>query len=290
MEPSLDHLGPMGARTEDVARLLSVIAGPDSSDFREQSKARAQAYLNALNRDTKSLRIGVLKQGFQRPESSSGTDQVVLQALTELERAGATIEDVSIPWHRDASDISVALTWEGAASFIFDGDAIGHGFEIPRDEALTSFWAANWRKRVNDLSEISKLALLLNYHARRSYRGRHYVKAQSLRTHLRAAYDAVLKDFDVLAMPTIPFPAPPLPSPSATISQRITAAIDMEGNTAPFNLSGHPAISVPCGHYDGMPIGLMFAGKPYDEEATISAAASLERLNLFTPLNRQNER
>src|SRR5205085_3995729 len=95
---------------------------------------------------------------------------------------------------------------------------------------------------------------------------------------LRAAYDEALEAYDVLAMPTMPFTAPALPPPGAGFEQRVTAGLNMEGNTAPFDASGHPAISVPCGLLRGLPVGLMFVGRHFDERSVLRAAAGFERL------------
>jgi amidase len=79
-------------------------------------------------------------------------------------------------------------------------------------------------------------------------------------------------------MPTLPFTAPLLPGPDATAEEAVTAGLDMEGNTAPFDASGHPAITVPCGLCRGLPVGLMFVGPHFAEKNVLRAASAFERL------------
>ena len=104
IEPTLDHLGPMGRSVEDVARLLAVIAGSDGCDP-SQSKVHVEDYVGALEQPHDGLRIGVIQEGFGRPESLESTDATVRRALTELARNGNATEEISIPWHVDGYTI-----------------------------------------------------------------------------------------------------------------------------------------------------------------------------------------
>jgi amidase len=81
----------------------------------------------------------------------------------------------------------------------------------------------------------------------------------------------------LLLMPTVPMTAQPIPKPGAAISEVIARAFEMVGNTAPFNASGHPAMSVPCGLVNGLPVGMMLVGRYWDEATVYRAAAAFER-------------
>jgi amidase len=277
IEPSFDHLGPMGRSVADVALLLSVIAGADGLDPRQHGLI-IQDYRAAVRAPPSTLRIGVVREGFARPESDRDSDAMVRNALAELAKSGATVEEISIPWHIDAYQVGTAAIMEGAGEFLYAGNAMGVGFKGHYSEALTEHWAKAWRSRPDELPDIGKFALLFTAYMRERYFGRYYAKAQSLRRVLRAAYDEALRLYDVLAMPTMPFTATVLPSADATFEQVVATGLDMEGNTAPFDASGHPAITVPCGLVRGMPVGLMFVGRHFDEASTIAAAAAFERL------------
>jgi len=112
----------------------------------------------------------------------------------------------------------------------------------------------------------------------RYYHGRYYAKGQNLKWALRQAYDDVLAKYDLLAMPTIPFTAAKLPEAGCPREEYVARALDMIGNTCPFDASGHPGINVPCGREGGLPVGLMLTGRRYDEATVLRAAAAFEKL------------
>ena len=136
-------------------------------------------------------------------------------------------------------------------------------------------FARGWRSRPDDVSETVKLVLLLGEYMHRNYHN--HAKAQNLRVLLRAAYDKVLGDYDILAMPLIPFPATVIPPPDAPREIYVDAALNMQQNTCPFDVSGHPALTVLCGKVNGLPIGAMLVGRHFDEETLIRAAQALEQ-------------
>lgn len=277
IEPTIDHVGPMGRTVEDVVRLLTVIAGPDGLDPR-QAGVVTQDYLAAVRTPLKGLRVGVVLEGFDRPESEQVSDLKVKQALKELAAAGALIEDISIPWHLDGYHVYTPIIMEGATEIMLKGNSMGYGWQGYYTTCLLEAWARGWRSRPDDLPETAKFVLLFSEYMHENYHGRFYAKAQNLRRELRAAYDDALEHFDVLAMPTIPFRAPPLPEANCGLEEWITVALNMEGNTAPFDVSGHPAISVPCGMDGGLPVGLMFVAKRFDEASVLRAARGFEQL------------
>jgi amidase len=167
---------------------------------------------------------------------------------------------------------------EGAAAFMFAGDAMGFGFNGYYPTSLVAAWSKSWRTRPGDLPAIGKFALLFQTYIYENYRGSLYGKAQNLRRSLRAAYDSALAAYDVLALPTTPFTATLLPPPGSTLEQKVSAGLDMEGNTAPFDASGHPALSIPCGLSGGLPVGLMFISRHFEERNVLRAAAGFENL------------
>ena len=112
---------------------------------------------------------------------------------------------------------------------------------------------------------------------RREYPGRYYGKAQNLRPLVTAAYDEALARYDLLAMPTIPFTATSMAAPDASIEDSVGTALNMIRNVCVANLTGHPAISIPCGMSAGLPVGLMLTGRHF-ADATLIAAAALESL------------
>jgi amidase len=123
-----------------------------------------------------------------------------------------------------------------------------------------------------------KFVMLLGEFMNRNYHARYYAKAQNMRYSLVEAYDNALSEVDVLVMPTLPQRATKLPAPDCAREENIDAALNMITNTAPFDTSGHPAISVPCAMSDSSPIGMMIVGKRYDDATVLRFAKAFEGL------------
>jgi amidase len=115
-----------------------------------------------------------------------------------------------------------------------------------------------------------------------NFGSRYYGKALNITRRITAAYDKALETFDLLLMPTTPMKATPLPAPNAPREEIIGRAFEMISNTAPFDISHHPAMSLPCGMVDGLPIGLMLIGRHFDEPTIYRAAHAFERSGDWT--------
>jgi amidase len=277
---SVDHCGPMCSSTENVARLLTAIAGPDAYDPRT-IVAKTGDYMGALKTPVRGLRIGVLKEGFEHSVSDPQTSGKVREAIGALERLGAEIGEVSIPMHYDGPHIWTGVILEGAAEQMIKGYAMGNNWSGYYTTSLQEAFARGWRSRPDDVSETVKLVLLLGEYMHRNYHNRYHAKAQNLRVLLRAAYDEALRRYDVLAMPTIPFPATEIPPADAPREIYVDRALNMQHNTCPFDVSGHPAFTIPCGKINGLPIGLMLVGRHFEEATLIRASKALEGTGIW---------
>jgi amidase len=142
--------------------------------------------------------------------------------------------------------------------------------------SMQEAFARGMGTRINDVSATVKMVLMLGEYVHRNYHARYHSKAQNLRVLLRQAYDEALKGVDVLVMPTIPFTATPVPSVDAPLGEFIDTALNMQANTCPFDVSGHPAFTVPCGLVDGLPVGLMLVGRHFEEATLIQLARTIE--------------
>jgi amidase len=277
IELTIDHCGPMANTVEDVARLLAAIAGPDGYDPR-QIDVRVQDYLADLDKGAAGLRIAVVREGFGRPESEEVTDAKVRDAIDRLREAGASVSEVSIPMHLDGPHIWTAIIVEGSNELMIKGNGFGYSWNGHYVTSLRDAYARGWRSRPNDMAETVKMVMLLGEYMHRNYHGRYYAKAQNLRRSLRAAYDTVLNEHDLLVMPTIPFRATEIPPADCSCEQYISLALNMVGNTCPFDVAGHPAITVPCAKVDDLPVGMMLIGRRFDEATVLRAAAAFEAL------------
>jgi amidase len=275
IEIFVDHTGPMTKTVKDNALMLEVIAGPDGYDPRQYAP-KVHKYTEALERGVKGLKIAVVKEGFGRPESEEAVDAKVRKGADLLKKLGATVTEVSIPMHLVGAAIWTPIGVEGIAQTMMFGD--GYGLSRP-DLYVTSLIDKlhGWTARANELSETTKILTTLGVYIKKYHGSRYYGKAMNVTRRLVEAYDAVLKDCDLLLMPTLPMKPTPLPPADAPRELYVQRALEMIGNTAPFDITHHPAMTVPCGMIEGLPAGLMLIGKHYDEPTIYRAAYAFEQ-------------
>jgi amidase len=148
--------------------------------------------------------------------------------------------------------------------------------------SLLDAYARGQQTRADDLSETVKLIVMLGRYMQDKYHGRYYAKAQNLSRSLTAAYNSALQECDLLVMPTVPLKATRIPAANASREESVARSLEMAPNTAPFNVTGHPALSVPCGISEGLPVGMMLIGRMGDE-ATVLRAADAFQQQVFMP-------
>ncbi len=279
IELTLDHTGPIARTAADCALLLEAIAGPDGLDPRQSGAVRTEAYTKKLPGDVRGLRIGFVPEGFGWPNSEPDVDKMVLDAAQRLTRAGATVTEVSVPLHRDGIHIWNAIAVEGATMLMVSGNSMGTNWKGHYTTSLLDFYGRSRRARANDLSETVKLVILLGQYMQDNYHGRYYAKAQNLARVLRAAYDDALGNVDLLLMPTLPLKATLLPAPNASREEYVGRALEMIANTGPFDVTGHPAITVPAGMSGGLPVGMMLIGRHWEDATVLRAADAFQKLS-----------
>lgn len=274
LDYSIDHAGPMARDVAGVALLLEVMAGEDGIDGRQRN-VRTAPYTEAIGQGAAGLRIGVVRESFGLPESHPGSDTTVRAAVPVLKELGAVIEEISIPWHRYGMALWGAIANEGTYRSLYSGTGVGH-HAIGAYPLGLGAMLRHLRERANELPHTIKAGMLLGHHLAEDHHGRYYAKAQNLRLRLRREYDDALAKYDLLLMPTLPFPTLPIPPESASLKEVLAHSWTMLANTSPFNLTGHPAISVSCGETDGKPVGLMLIGRHFDEMTVLRAASAYE--------------
>ncbi|MEK7387887.1 MAG: amidase [candidate division NC10 bacterium] len=249
---SMDHAGPMARTVRDLALMLGAMAGYDAADP-TTSVLPVPDYAAALTGGVKGLRVGLLRAHFNdvaAPEVRAAVDA----AAKQLEQAGAVVDEVNL-----AEVVHVA-----AASFaIVATEALAYHAEWMRTRS------ADYQPDVRDRLKMGALVS-----------GVQYVRAQQVRQLVRREVDAALARRDVLLAPATPIPAPVLGEKATQLgdgtSDVRSALIRF---TRPFNLSGHPACSVPCGFTAaGLPIGMQLVGRPFDEATVLRAGDAYQRL------------
>ena len=276
LEMTIDACGPMTKDVRDNALLLEVIAGPDGIDSRQRG-VPAGHYTDALDVGIAGLRIGAVKEGFGHPDSEPDVDASVRAAAQRFAALGASVEDISVPSHAAGFPVWAAIRGDAACITLLEmnGAGINHeGLYVVSlmDKSLAS------RDRADDLADTIKIATILSRYTVDRYGGRYYGKAQNIRRRLRAAYDRALMAHDLLLMPTTPMKAQKMPEPGASREEYVQRALEMIANTAPFDISHHPAMAIPCGMSDGLPVSMMLVGKYWDEPAIYRAAHAFEQM------------
>ncbi len=235
---SLDHPGPLTRTVADTVVLLQALAGHDASDAR----TRAAPYpMVDLDRDAAGLRVGVLRDdGSGIPLGNEDALAAWKGGLAALERNGARLVELDLPEMRDLRVATAA---------------------IMALEAL-AYHAAWLQQRLADYGDFAGPRLLAGY----AYAPDALVRAQQARALLRRRFNAIFEHVDLLSTPSMPYGAPPLGAPAATVF------------TNPFNGLGWPAVTVPVGlTAERLPLGLQLAGRPWDDETVLQAAAVVER-------------
>jgi aspartyl-tRNA(Asn)/glutamyl-tRNA(Gln) amidotransferase subunit A len=244
---TLDHCGPMTWTVEDAACMLQSIAGYDPKDP-TTSQAPVPDYTAALREDVRGLTIGVPRNFFfaDDPRIDRDSLETVEIALGTLKELGARVQEVSIPM----------LDYAGSAQPVI---------------MLSEAFAYHERKLRSAPQEFGDM-VRARFRIGGLFTAADYVQAQRVRNVLKRRCADVLRQVDVLVSPTMASPAPLFESIDAmTAARRLSF-------TGPYNLTGMPAISVPCGFTPaGLPVGLQIAGKPFDEPTVLRVAYTYQQ-------------
>ncbi len=270
---SLDQIGPLAHTASDAAIALSVLAGADPAD---ETSARREVpdYSAALDGDVRRLRIGVpralLEHGVD-PE----IHQAVIAALDVLVARGARVVDVDLPSASHAVPVYYLIATAEASSNLARYDGVRFGDRAPAARARDDVRSMYSRTREAGFGpEVKRRIVLGTYVLSTGYYDAYYRKAQQVRTLLRRDYEAALAGADVIALPTSP-------TPPFRIGERAADPLQvylMDIFTVTANLTGLPAISIPCGFTrERLPIGLQLTGRAFDEATLLRAADAYER-------------
>nr|WP_244332427.1 amidase [Gordonia polyisoprenivorans] len=164
IERTVDHVGPIARTVAEAALMLSVLAGRDGHDPRQPTTVQVDDYLAALDGGAEGLRIGVVAEGFGHASSQTESDEVVRTAARRFADAGAVVDEISIPWHRDAFHVWNVIATDGGAYQMLDGNGYGLNAGGLYDPEQMQFFAEQRITRADDLSETVKLVALCGHH------------------------------------------------------------------------------------------------------------------------------
>jgi amidase len=273
-EFTLDHIGALAREASDIAKLLDAIAGPTETDPRQcHLPASPGSYTETLTQGMSGVRVGVVKEGFAWPGvSDPENDEACQRAVRALKSLGAVVGDVSVPLHRHANELHVPVALEGSLATIFEQNSQGSNRLGYFDPELASAFSNALHTGADHLPLNAKISLLAASVLREATGSSVLAQAENLRGVLRQQYDSALEDFDVLVMPSVPMPAHVLPSARVSPTEHHRISFEMHRNNCALNLTGHPAMNVPCGLVRGLPVGLMIIGRHFDERTVLRVA------------------
>ena len=275
LDPLIDHAGVMTTTVADAALLLGVLAGDDDIDPR-QRHVKVDDYAAQLERGVTGLRIGVLVEGFGTPGGEPDVDAATRQAAVDLTSLGAEVVDVSVPMHARGTALWTPIVMHGMLRTVVHGQGFGGGRDDLYPLDLIEHLLAR-RDDVDQLPPTVTACAILAEHVEQTHGIAYYARAVNAVRRLRAEYDQALRDVDLLLMPTTPHKAQPMPLQHEPITAYVGKANDMFANTAPFNATHHPAMSLPCGTTDGLPSGLMLVGRRNGDATVLRAGHAYER-------------
>lgn len=278
IESSLDHVGPMAATTLDLALLLNCMAGADGLDAKQLGLPQAlPRYEERLDEGVGDLKLGLVVEGFNWVQHSDGVRARFSATSAALIEAGARVEEISIPAHEDGIHIFSGIAVEGGYVQMIRDSGLPYGSSSHYPQSLLEYFASARRERAGSFSDLVKVRILAGALLSGRYHGRYYALARQLARGLSDAYDRALSSVDVLMMPTAAPLAVAIPLDVDSPIREFELGDFHHWNTAPFNVSGHPALSVPCGFSrSGLPVGLMLIGKRLDEATLLRVSQVIE--------------
>ena len=267
---SLDQIGPITRTVEDSALLMNVIAGKDERDS-TSADVPVPDFTQKLNQDIKGLKIGLPKEYFIE-ELDETVKQQIMDTVKQLEKEGAEIQEISLPYTQYAIETYYIIAPSEASSNLARFDGVRYGHRASEYKDLEEMYSKTRDEGFG--AEVKRRIMLGTYALSSGYYDAYYLKAQKVRTLIYNDFMNAYKDVDVIISPTTPDVA-------FKIGEKVSDPIQMYLSdifTVSANMATIPAISVPCGFKDGLPIGLQIMGKPFDEPTILQVANHVEKL------------
>jgi aspartyl-tRNA(Asn)/glutamyl-tRNA(Gln) amidotransferase subunit A len=275
---SLDQIGPFGRDVRDAAALLHAVAGRDERDSTSAPVPVPDGLLGIPTSDDEAVgwlrgrRLGLPREYFVAG-MEPGVEARVREAVTALEAAGAVVEDVSLP----NTDYGLATYYivapAEASANLARYDGIRFGPHVGPGDVLGDYLAT---RGLGFGAEVKRRIMLGTYALSAGYYDAYYLKAQKVRTLIKADFDALwAAGFDAIVAPTSPTVA-------FGLGARLADPVSMylaDACTLPANMAGLPGVSVPCGLSDGLPVGLQLIGAPWSELELLRLGRAYEGLS-----------
>ncbi|BDR58458.1 Asp-tRNA(Asn)/Glu-tRNA(Gln) amidotransferase subunit GatA [Xylocopilactobacillus apicola] len=264
---SLDQIGPITTNVEDNARLLEAIAGHDENDA--TSAFESTDYLSDLNKGVQGLRIGVITDYLEEGVMPEIVDSVK-QAAAFFAKNGAVVDEVSLPNVHYAVPTYYIIASSEASSNLQRFDGIRYGYRTKQFHDLEELYTNTRSEGFGE--EVKRRIMLGSFSLSAGFYDAYFKKAAQVRTLIARDFQRAFENYDLLIGPTTPTPA-------FGIGEKCEDPLQMYANdilTIPVNLAGLPAMSMPNGLVNGMPVGLQIIGNRFDEKTIYRLAKFYE--------------
>ena len=266
---SLDQIGPVGRSVSDCAMILDAISGHDPNDATSLPLAPPDC-LSAIDRSLQGTRIGIPREYFAEG-IEEGVSQAIQQSIGKLEELGASVREVSLPSTKYALACYYIIAPSECSANLARYDGVKYGYSYP--QAVDMWDAMEQTRRRGFGPEVTRRIMLGTFALSSGYYDAYYLKAQQARTLIRKDFTEVFETVDALVTPTSPVVAFPIGEKTGDPVQMYLIDVC----TIPANIAGLPALSVPCGFSDGLPVGMQLIGPHMSEPLLLSIGHAFEQ-------------
>lgn len=270
---SLDQIGPLTRNVKDNALVLNAISGYDEKDSMSYTK-EVPDFTAGIEAGVNGMKIGVPKEYLQEG-LEAGVKEAVLKAIETFKELGAIVEEVSLPHSKYGVPAYYIIASSEASSNLQRFDGIRYGYRSPEAKTLEEVYVKSRSEGFG--MEVKRRMMLGTFSLSSGFYDAHFKKAGQTRTLIRQDFENVFAEYDLILGPTT-----------------TTTAFDIGGQvhdpvamylsdilTVPVNLAGVPAISIPCGFSEGLPVGLQLIANHFDEQTIYQAAYAFEQATEF---------
>jgi aspartyl-tRNA(Asn)/glutamyl-tRNA(Gln) amidotransferase subunit A len=269
MASSLDQIGPMTKTVEDAAVLFEAIRGTDKLD---QTTVDFGEIKYETRQDMKGIRVGIPRQAWGEG-MTAGVRRQTEEALETMKNAGAELIEIDLPYADEALAVYYVLMPCEVSANLSRFDGMRYGQRETRPTLIETYL----KSRSENLGEeVRRRIMLGTYALSKGYYDAYYRQARKVQTLIRRAYASSFEQVDVIVTPTAP-------STAFKLGEKMSDPLAMyleDVYTVGANVAGLPAISVPCGTDEGLPVGLQFIGKMGADGGLLSTARVFEHINL----------
>ena len=265
---SLDQIGALAKSSEDLARVMQIISGYDENDP-TTADVEVPDYLSLLENDIKGLKIGLPKEYFS-DELDKSIKEVVDKTVETLKKLGAEVKEVSLPYTKYAISTYYIISSAEAASNLSRYDGVRYGVR-KSDKNIEEMYVKSRTEGFGD--EVKRRIMIGNYVLSSGFYDAYYKKASQVRRLIRDDFSRVLSEVDLILTPVSPTTA-------FKKGEKVTDPVQMylgDIFTVSINMAGLPAISVPAGFVNGLPVGIQLIGNYFREDLLFNVANKFEK-------------